>query len=116
LASINIEQSGSQFDIIITYMTGGGADAPYAFERTVNLGTHPPGDYTATILQNNPLSVSWTTAEPDENVSAKIYASPLCKWSDGSATAIACGGSNWSFLWSTGETTHRINNLEPGIY
>jgi surface protein len=107
---------GFQINILITYLEDGGQAAPIGFEKLISLGILAPGEYTATIIQNNSLSVSWITNEPEENVSAKIYASHLCKWGDGAATAIACGGSNWSFLWSTGDTTYRIENLEPGNY
>lgn len=63
----------------------------------------------------------YTFANSRTNEGACLVASisetqPTCGNSDGSLEAVVLGDGNYTFEWSTGETTSSISNLSDGIY
>jgi hypothetical protein len=79
-----------------------------------------PGNYDVNVTDANGCTemASVTITEPTPlEVECIVTTASSPGASDGSATALVTGGTPpYTYLWSTGETTHTIDNLAVGIY
>ena len=90
-------------------------------ETTEDLMDAVPGTYTCTITEGRGYSIvtdEITITGPAEALSAEVDSeSPSCNGDVGLASVSADGGvGNYSYLWSTGETTSAISGLTTGVY
>lgn len=73
--------------------------------------------YTVIITDATGSSLSLTatvTVNPKPSINLSTQAVSCNNANNGSATVNASGGSNFNYLWNTGETTAQVNNLSPG--
>ncbi len=97
-----------------TYVWNNGAITPY-------INNLIAGNYSVLITDNNGCELNHIIeiTEPAEaiNINFDIIKHLNCVNTTGSVTVSASGGSGqFSYLWSNGETTRRITNLQPGNY
>jgi gliding motility-associated-like protein len=107
-------------------VTAGGGVGPYTYSwfpaggagsNAANLGA---GNYTVTITDANGCvsTASATVTEPSLLTSSVTTASSTCGNSNGTASAVAAGGtSGYTYSWSpSGGTAASANNLAAGAY
>ncbi len=107
-------------------MSVSGGVAPYTFswsngETTQNLTNLPAGPYEVTVTGANgctrTASVNVTNTNPPITITPTVVQNTTCTGGNGSISlAIAPPSSVYIFVWSNGETTQNISNLEPGSY
>ena len=104
-----------------------GGVAPYTYlwsngERTSAIAGVGSGNYTLSVKDSNDclVQVNWTIYQPQEpiTIQAQGKLNLDCK-TDGDGfieVSIGGGSGNYDILWSTGETTTRIEQLVQGDY
>lgn len=120
----------SDFDIACTATNGGatvspsGGTAPYVVAWSNgasgnNAGNLSAGSYSVEITDGHGCEIT-NNFEITQSDNLTVYIEPTqisCFGAnDGSATAIASGGSNLSYSWSNGATSATISNLQEGEY
>jgi hypothetical protein len=87
-------------------------------ETTPQIDNLAPGTYTLTLTSELGCSVVVTeTIFNSLPISVVIFPEPTtCGLDNGSASATAEGGNQFSYLWNTGENTPTIFNLASGNY
>lgn len=80
-----------------------------------------PGDYSVTVTDPNTTCTvdSTFTVEEDVNFTVFVFSTDVttCGGNDGSATVVASGVTGTpDIVWSNGESTETINDLEKGWY
>lgn len=103
-----------------------GGVAPYSFSWNNNATTQSiaglsPGAYTVTVTDQNGCTVVRTVVVNAFDCALSVSATAVsvqCNGAgDGQATAQAAAGAQpVSYLWSNGNTTASLFNLQPGIY
>ncbi len=96
-----------------TYNWSNGATGPVA----MNLS---PGSYSVTVTDDNGCTISEDFVVediPPLSIALDVTDVSCYGFADGSITAVITGGTPlYSYLWSTGETTPAISDLDPGVY
>ncbi len=106
--SIDVAASGNN---VYTYLWSNGATT----QTITNLS---PGDYTVTVTADDGCTAT-ATSTIDSSGQIVINADithTSCGLDNGSITANPINGHGFSFLWSNGDTTQTISDLEPGEY
>ncbi len=87
-------------------------------QTTAQINNLAAGSYTVTITSESGCTVEATeTLLNSLPVSVIIFPEPTsCGEENGTASASAEGGDNFTYLWNTGENTQTIFNLAPGNY
>ncbi len=102
-----------------------GGEAPYKYywsndATTATIHGLAPGIYTVNVYDNNGCVGHGIAIILDNtaNIATNITTvSASCNLYNGSAASAPAGGAPpYSFLWSTGDITAAINNLEGGVY
>lgn len=105
--------------------TGGVGGYSYQWSNTVTTATNiniPAGAYSVTVTDANGCTISdnINVGEPASAVVASVLATidPDCNGAtNGAIDADALGGTpNYTFIWSTGDTTEDLSNLPAGTY
>ena len=104
-----------------------GGEPPYTYQwstgqTTEDIANLPPGSYSVTIkdvfnttLVSEPIVINGPSSLVDLDLTDSKTA--LCDQANGSATVEASGGtSGYSYQWSNGNTTHKIENVTGGLY
>lgn len=106
-ASVQVNPSGTY-----SYIWSNGA-------TTQNLSDLPAGTYTVTVTSEESCTVeeSVTVEEIPPSFSLTLTATPSsCGLSDGMASVEVSPPGTYSFLWSNGEVSEIISDLDPGTY
>ncbi|MEZ2443390.1 gliding motility-associated C-terminal domain-containing protein [Chitinophaga sp. RCC_12] len=120
----NISCNGANDGTATAVVSGGVAPYTYSWapggattSTITNLG---PGTYTCTATDANGCTITGTVSmtEPPLLTSTSTATRVSCNGgNDGSATAVASGGTPpYSYSWSDGATTATANNLTAGTY
>lgn len=105
-------------------VTGGTSPVTYNWGNNItsqNRSNVPSGTYTVTVTDASSCNttLSATVTQPSAIVLSSSSADATCFGSaDGSASVTATGGSgsNYQFIWSSGETVSNITNKAAGNY
>ena len=87
-------------------------------DTTQTISNLPPGEYTVTVTSDDGCEAI-ATSTIDSSGHIEILTDikhTSCGFDNGSITANPINGHGYSFLWSNGDTTQTISNLEPGDY
>ncbi len=104
---------------------GQGGAFPYTYQWSTGdsgaqIDSLCAGTYTVTVTDANMVTATGSVAvlEPNPLMVAVATEDQICGIApDGSATAVPVGGTiPYTYLWSTGETTERIDGLAEGTY
>ena len=108
----------------ITSAVNGGT-APYSYlwsdgSTATSVNNKVPGSYSLTVQDRNGCRAtgSATIASPVNNIQVtSVVTNASCGNSNGSISITASGGTApYTYLWSNGQTTTTINNLDAGSY
>ncbi|TNE66411.1 MAG: hypothetical protein EP344_02470, partial [Bacteroidetes bacterium] len=109
--SINVSVSGGVAPY--TYIWSGG-------QTTQDLSNIPAGTYDLTVTGANgcssTASINVANNNPPINIGGTVNSNTACVGSNGSITLNVTPSGNYTYIWSTGQTTPNINNLAPGVY
>jgi len=105
-------------------MTVSGGTAPYLFNwsdgsTNEDLNGIPDGIYILTVTDSNSCiaNKNVVVAEPPAIILNTNGTDATCSVSNGTATALATGGTGTlNYLWSQGSTVSFVNGLAPGTY
>jgi len=119
----NVSCNGGNDGIILVQTIGGTGNVSFNWSNNAignEITDLSAGTYDLVAMDENGCSVdtTFTLTEPDALTVDLSTVNAFCNnSSDGSVTAEAMGGAgNFTYAWSTGETTTTINNLTPGQY
>ncbi len=117
--TVTVQAVGGQSPFVYTVTGPLNQTSGSVFSSTYTFFNFPPGNYTASVTDNNGCSAMQaitinSSPGPTSNI---VSVNASCGESNGSATVTAINGqSPYTYLWSTGGTTSTINNLSVGTY
>ena len=134
--TIELSPEGVWVDITVTHVScfngnNGSADAvvntgvaPYTYVwsnggNTSTISTLTAGDYTVSVTDVNGCIGIFTTTitQPTELIATTSSTNTTCELDNGTATVTATGGTtDYTYLWSDGQTTATATNLTAGTY
>ena len=122
----NVECKGYDTGKILIDVEGGTGDCNYYWETPVGTFTGkdliniPAGTYYLTVTDENDCEIiqSYTITEPSEGLAVNSHANDtLCYGSKNGWIALDIpDDSQYTILWSNGDTRDSIFNLSPGFY
>ncbi len=122
-STVTAPQCGQSNGAINLTPSGGGTPYTYIWssgQTTEDLSNIPPGTYTVTITDNHGCTKVHTVTVQDNiinlNVTGAITANTTCNGGNGAIDVSVNPAGNYTYLWSSGETTQDLSNVPPGTY